>query len=143
MSGIEIAGLVIGTFPLLISGFEHYGKSVSALWRFHLAHKNCKHVLLYHHTLLEYNIEELLLPLVVDDDKLKRLIEDPAGKMWEDPELEERLKERLPGSYDVFLTIMIKINKLVEELKRELGVINPPFVPQVDEVSRDPVAAPA
>lgn len=30
MSGLEVAGVVLGAIPLVISGLEHYGQGVSA-----------------------------------------------------------------------------------------------------------------
>lgn len=67
-------------------------------------------------------MERLLLPLVVDDDEFSTLMADPAGKHWEDVELELRLRQRLPKSYDVFLEIIGNISGLVDSLKKELVV---------------------
>jgi len=136
MSGIELAGLVLGAFPILIHALESYREGAEVLkdwWQIQRAYKKCKHDLDYHRTIFEGNIERLLLPLVVDDDELKGLMDDPAGKAWEDEELEERLKERLPKSYSLFLDIMDSINKLMESLKKELGAHNPQFQAKTDE----------
>jgi hypothetical protein len=136
MSGVEIAGLILGAFPLLIHALEHYGKGAKVLtdwWRIQRAYTKCKQDLEYHKILFEDSVEQFLLPLVVDDDELKSLVDDPAGEAWEDEELEERLKERLPKSYTVFLNIMKDINELMETLKKELGVHNPQFVAKVNE----------
>jgi hypothetical protein len=137
MSGIEVAGLVLGAFPILIHALDSYQKGAEVLkdwWKIERTHKRCKQDLKYHRILFEGNIERFLLPLVVDDDELKTLMADPAGAGWEDQELETRLKERLPKSYDVFLDIMSDINELVDQLKKELGVHNTRFEASLDQV---------
>jgi hypothetical protein len=124
MSGIEIAGLVLGAFPVLLYALESYRKSAEGLtewWRIQRTVKKCRQDLQYHRILFEGNLERFLLPLVVDDDELQTLMADPAGEGWEDPELEVRLKQRLPKSYDLFIDIMEGIQELVESLKKELG----------------------
>ena len=140
MSGIELAGLVLGAFPLLLAALDRYRQGAEILtdwWRIQRAYKRCKHDLEYHRLLYEGNIERFLLPLVVDEDELKHLMADPAGKDWEDKAMEERLKERLPKSYHVFLDIIDDINQLMEALKAELGVQNKTFQSMIKKVCRN------
>ena len=137
MSGIEVAGLVLGAFPILIYALESYRKGAEVFgdwWRIEGAYIKCKQDLKYHQLLFEGNIERFLLPLVVDDDELKKLMKNPAGTAWEDPELEKKLQERLPKAYDTFLGVMIDINKLMESFKKALGVDNPKFQATVTKV---------
>ena len=125
MSGIEVAGLVLGAFPILLHTLESYREGAEVLkdwWRIDRAFKKCRQDINYHRILFEGNIERFLLPLVADEDELKVLMANPAGDDWEDPELEARLKERLPKSYDLFLDIIGEINTLMEVLKSDLGV---------------------
>ncbi|KAF2193527.1 hypothetical protein K469DRAFT_728735 [Zopfia rhizophila CBS 207.26] len=121
MGGIEVAGLVLGAFPLLIHALEHYHRGTV--------------VLKYHQILFKGNIERFLPPLVVDDDELKDPMADSGLEAWEDAELEERLKERLPNSYDLFLDIIGDINELMELLKKEIGVSNPQFQAKINETN--------
>jgi hypothetical protein len=103
-------------------------------WRIQRAYKKCRHDLNYHRILFEGNIERFLLPLVADDEELKSLMADPAGDAWEDQELEARLKDRLPRSYDLFLDIIGDIHELMESLKKELGIHNVNFQAKINEV---------
>jgi hypothetical protein len=138
MSGIEIAGLVLGAFPLLIHALENYREGAEALrdwWRIERAYKKCKQDLSYHQILFEGNVEQFLLPLVVDDDELKALMDDPAGQSWEDPALEQRLKDRLPKSYTLFLDIIGDISSLVDSMRTELGVKNVRFHAKIDQAN--------
>jgi hypothetical protein len=139
MSGIEIAGLVLGAFPLLIYALESYREGAEVVgdwWQVERAYTKCKQDLKYHQLLFEGNIERFLLPLVVDDDELKQLMENPAGTAWEDPELEKKLQERLPKAYDTFLGVMVDINKLMESFKKALGVNNQKFHTRVTRVRK-------
>tara|TARA_R110002003_G_scaffold284_2_gene18279 strand:- start:11134 stop:11562 length:429 start_codon:yes stop_codon:yes gene_type:complete len=125
MSGIEIAGLVLGAFPFLIRALETYREGAEVLkdwWQIERAYKKTHQDLQYHQLLFEGHVERLLLPLVVDEDELRALMADLAGKAWEDVELETRLQQRLPKSYNLFLDIIGNINGLMEALKRDLGV---------------------
>lgn len=138
MSGIEVAGLVLGAFPILIHALDRYREGAEVLmdwWRIQRAYKKCRQDLSYHQLLFEGNIERFLLPLVVDDDEMKALMADPAGDGWEDKELETRLQERLPKSYNLFLDIMANINELMETLKKELGINNIDFQATLSDVS--------
>jgi hypothetical protein len=137
MSGIEIAGLVLGAFPLLIHALESFregAEMVGDWWRIERAYRKCKQDLRYHRLVFEGNIERFLLPLIVDDDELRQLMKNPTGTAWEAPELEKKLQERLPKAYDTFLGVMIDINKLMESFKKALGVNSPEFRATVTKV---------
>ncbi|KAH6861234.1 hypothetical protein B0T12DRAFT_404359 [Alternaria alternata] len=139
MSGIEIAGLVLGAFPLLIHALESYRKGAELFgdwWQIERAYTKCRQNLKYHQLLFEGNIERFLLPLVVDDEELTQLMKDPAGTVWEDPELEKKLRERLPKAYDTFLGVMVDINELMENLKKALGVNDQKFRTRVTKDGR-------
>jgi hypothetical protein len=81
MSGIEVAGLILGSFPLLISALEHYRQSAEALgvfWKIRREHKVWVHDLRICELAFERNLEALLLPLIIDDDAVQDLIGDPG-----------------------------------------------------------------
>jgi hypothetical protein len=130
MSGVEIAGFVLAAFPLLISALEHYREGAEVLegwWKIKREYKKCKQNLNYHKLAFEENLEELLLPLIADDDELKRLIECPGGDKWNDPALEERLRERLPKTYSSYLDTIEMMKNVVQELDQALGMSKPHF----------------
>jgi hypothetical protein len=125
MSGVEVAGLILGAFPLLIQVLKSYREGAEAIndwWKIERAYKKTCQDLSYHEILFEGSVKQFLLPLVADDDELLVLMADPAGSAWENVELEVRLRQRLPKSYDLFLDIIGDINNLVDTLKKELGV---------------------
>ena len=69
MSGIEVVGLVLGAFPLLISAMEHYEdtkRRSSTWWRIRKAHRKDLGNLKDCDLLFRSHLEELLLPLLLD-----------------------------------------------------------------------------
>ncbi|KAI9894521.1 MAG: hypothetical protein M1814_001875 [Vezdaea aestivalis] len=124
MSGIEIAGLALGAFPVFLKALEGYRKSAELLenwWQIQRAYKKCKHDIEYHQTIFQQNIERLLLPLV-GDEELKGLMDDPGGRAWSSSDLESKLKSRMPKSYAPFVEIMHEFNSFMDSLGKELGV---------------------
>jgi hypothetical protein len=77
----EIAGFVLAAIPLMISGLEHYRESAEVLeswWKIKREYQKCMRNLKYHKVAFEENLEELLLPLIADEDKLQQLLNDPG-----------------------------------------------------------------
>ena len=137
MSGIEIAGLVLGAFPVLIEALERYRSGAGMFqdwWKFRRAYTEWEQELAYHHLLYERNLERFLLPLVVDDSELKTLVADPTSDKWADPELETRLKRHLQKEYDIVLSIIANINECIESLKNDLGLDNPALKVKLNQV---------
>lgn len=125
MSGIEAAGFVLAAFPLLISALEDYRQGFEVLedwWRIRKEYKKCKQDINLQKLVFEENLEELLRPLVRNEDELLLLISEPGGDGWKNRELEQRLKERLPKSYEIYLEIINEVNGVMENLKDELGI---------------------
>lgn len=125
MSGVEVVGFILAAFPLLISALEHYRESAEVIddwWQIKREYKKCRHDIQFHKLTFEGHLERFLLPLVVNDDEIESLLADPGGKGWKDPDMETRLKEQLPKSYDLFIETIDEINHLMQELKQELGV---------------------
>jgi hypothetical protein len=136
MSGVEVASFVLAAFPLMISALEHYRKSAEVLegwWKIKREYRKCKDNLNYHKVAFEENLEELLLPLIVDEDKLQRLLDDPGGPEWKDPELEKMLKERMPKTYSSYLDTIGMMMEVVEGLDDALGIKKANFRHRVDD----------
>ncbi|TVY53885.1 hypothetical protein LCER1_G004426 [Lachnellula cervina] len=125
MSGIEVAGLVLGAFPLMISALEHFRETAEVLegwWKIKCEYRKCMRNLKYHKLAFEENLEELLLPLVADEDKLQLLLKEPGGPAWKDQELEDTLRERMPKTYSSYSDTIEMMLETVEELDDALGM---------------------
>ncbi|KAF2119217.1 hypothetical protein BDV96DRAFT_642255 [Lophiotrema nucula] len=124
MSGLEIAGVLLGTFPLIISGLEHYrdvAKVAGFFWQVRKKYQKCRSDVLYHELIYKRNLKELLLPLVSDSEEVNRLIAEPGGQRWNSEALQQKLEERLQESYSLYIEIVNDMNETAEELRKELS----------------------
>ncbi|CAN9451693.1 unnamed protein product [Alternaria alternata] len=125
MSGLEVAGIVLGAFPLLLAAIEHWHDiaNIYELYRrTRRRYKECQHDIEYEKIICRRNLEALLTPILLDADEVDRLVADPGGQGWSDPALQERLEERLHGSYHVYREIITKMEDIVHKLKKELSI---------------------
>lgn len=125
MSGVEAAGFVLAAFPILISALEHHRQGYEVLedwWRFKKEYKKCKQDLKLQKLVFEENLEQLLRPLIQDEEDLRLLLAEPGGNKWKDGKLEQELKKRLPKSYESYSEIMDEVKDVMESLKDELGI---------------------
>lgn len=98
MSGVEIAGLVLGAFPIVVQLIEGYKEGCQPLtsWlRFRKTFLGLIQGIRYQETRLDNNVRRLLLPLVEEEEELNELLNNPGGDGWKDPKLEEALRCRL------------------------------------------------
>ncbi|KAJ5024205.1 hypothetical protein J3E72DRAFT_387566 [Bipolaris maydis] len=123
MSGLEVAGIVLGAFPLLISGIEHWrdvAKVGGFYWRIRKEYTKCQRDIQFHEIVYKNNLKELLFPLLHDVDEVGKLIANPGGLKWSDKALQKQLERRLKESYQLYLDTMAEMNEIAEELKKEL-----------------------
>jgi hypothetical protein len=126
MSGIEIAGLALGAFPIMLRLLDDYRKASETLddwWQIRRAYEDWKHDLDYHQMRFDQNSRLILTPMMVDYE-LEAFLRDPAGSNWKDKRWEPRLKERLSDSYDVVVKIISDVYDVMEKLKKELDNTN-------------------
>lgn len=120
MSGIEVAGLVLAGFPLLISAAEHYRKGFEPLvkWkRFRADFIQFIDAVDIQKQLFNLTLECFLRSADVDENELQLFMEDPSYEGWGRPLLLERLSLRLGPSVDVFLSAINTMNGLMLELQ--------------------------
>lgn len=137
MSGLDIAGLALGAFPLVLRLLDDYRKGAEAMgdwWRIRRAYVEWKHDLEYHRTAFELNSKLILMPLM-DDDELESFLNDPSGAAWKDKVWETRLRERLSDTYDAVLKLVSGIHDIIEAIGKELGVNNTNLQAKLNEVS--------
>ena len=125
MSGLEVAGVVLGAFPLLLAAIEHWhdiANTYELYRRIPRRYRECQQDIEYEKMMCRRNLEALLTPILQDADEVDRLVADPGGQGWNDPALQERLEERLHGSYHVYREIITKMEDVVYKLKKELSI---------------------
>lgn len=124
MAGIEVAGIVLGAIPLVISGLEHYAEGVSTIRIMFNAPSEFKSLsrrLRVEQKIFKNSIELLLHDCISDDQLLANLMSDTAdSKLWSDPDVERALRQKLQSSYSVYLDTMTSLETTLMEFRNRL-----------------------
>ncbi|KAK7420552.1 hypothetical protein QQX98_002751 [Neonectria punicea] len=125
MSGFEVAGIVLGALPLAIEALDRYrevAKRLGFWYKIRLEYQKCSDHLTYYRLAYRRHLKLLLLPLVLDDDKIQELLSDPGGKGWKNQAVGSLLEARLDESYELYLRHMTATAETMQKLNHELAV---------------------
>ncbi|CAG8956661.1 hypothetical protein HYFRA_00012205 [Hymenoscyphus fraxineus] len=120
MSGFEIAGLVLGAFPLLISAAEHYKKGFEPLrhWvRFRSEFLDFIDAVDIEKSIFDATLEEFLISADVPHEELQLLMTDPNYVGWHSEDLVNVLRSRLGHSDLVFKSTIRTLNQTLADLQ--------------------------
>lgn len=124
MSGIEVAGLVIGIVPIVVEILRSYGIAKNRLKAF--AH----HAQVVYDVRLRYRVAatnfsndcQLLLKAIVEDAReLSQMVDDPTHDGWRNPSLEDRLHTFLGRDYQLFEEVVLKIRDVLRATRIEIS----------------------
>jgi hypothetical protein len=122
MSGLEVAGVVLGALPLVISALEHYVNGLNTAKRFWLYKREMQSMMQLVKTersLFENTIEHLLTGIV----KAERMTEvRSGGHFWQDGDVELGLKNRLSYSYEIYHDNVRGMEASLQAIMRKLGL---------------------
>ncbi|CAG8980080.1 hypothetical protein HYALB_00013482 [Hymenoscyphus albidus] len=127
MSGIEIAGLALGAFPLLISAAEHYREGFEPLrrWkRFRSEFLMFINAVDIEKNIFDATLEEFLISADVPHEELQLFMTDPNYVGWHSEDLVEVLRSRLGPSYLVFMSTIKTLNETMVDLQDMLLLKN-------------------
>lgn len=123
MSGIEVAGLILGGLPLLISALEHYATMEElgrTWWKFRREYRKDLDRLRDIQLLYRGNMRTLLAPLqwdgTLDVAQVEALLEDPASQGWSDPQVGTVVSQRLGEFSDRYLQILTEMKEVIMKL---------------------------
>jgi hypothetical protein len=125
MSGLEIAGVVLGSVPLLISALEHYADGIRTIKSI-VAYKA-----LVENLALDFRVvnsgyrrgcERLLVRLRIEPDDIDELLSDPKGAKWSDPELDRELQRLLKEDYVVYKRLVSRVFQRLDRFSDKLGL---------------------
>ncbi|KAI9699903.1 MAG: hypothetical protein M1820_006965 [Bogoriella megaspora] len=124
MSGIEIAGLVLGAIPLLISALEHYEGALDSAyaffkWRGELSTAIRK--LLFQRTSYEQSVRILLNPITTEQE-LSDMMADSANTLWKSQDMAQALRGRLGEAYQAYMLNVEQIKRITESLAGKLDI---------------------
>ncbi|KAL6399890.1 hypothetical protein AUP68_17299 [Ilyonectria robusta] len=121
MSGFEVAGIVLGTIPLLVSALDAYcslmrdwGKAPSEL-------KSLNRQLTTERAKL-YNVCDQLISDVVPQRDIEPMLQDPFGPLWQAKETNEKIRRRLWRSYEPFQDTVQEVGEALDDVMQRLRV---------------------
>src|SRR5205809_3026823 len=120
VTGVETAGLVLATFPLVIEGLKFYLRGLETIrrWRHYVRFiEDLIRQINMERRKFKNNCTELLWDLVPAEE-LDSLLEDPGGFSWGN--LHTSLHERLGQSFDDFLKAVNDMTDRLDEFKEKL-----------------------
>ena len=124
-SGVEVAGLLLGVFPLVIEGLKFYLEGIQTIkkwWKYTSVIKHLIRRLRTEETKFYNTCTELLHDLVTAP-VLALLLEKPGGFYWKDADLQIKLRQRLGRSFNSYLEAVTDMTNVLDEFKDmlELG----------------------
>ncbi|OBS22579.1 hypothetical protein FPOA_08915 [Fusarium poae] len=123
MSGLEVAGIVLGSIPLVISTLEHYKNGVSLIQRYRRYERELQRLIrnLETEQVKLQNVCEKLLDGIVSPSLIDAMVEDPGGDLWTKKETHKAIRTRLWKSCDVFERTLRDIQTATDEMYDKLG----------------------
>ncbi|GAB7328725.1 hypothetical protein MBLNU13_g00639t3 [Cladosporium sp. NU13] len=125
MAGIEVAGLVLGGFSLVISAMEHYGtmeKMSRTWWKLKREHKRDLGRLRDCELMYRANIRTLLAPLeldgTIDNLQLETLLADLGDNGWQDDDVDAVLVRRLGERKERYFENLREMNSAIVKLAK-------------------------
>ena len=122
MSGIEVAGLVLGSLPLLLAGLQFYAEGIAVTkryWKYREEVNSLLDDLKAENAVYQNSIETLLLG-VVDAKNVEEFLANPGGELWKTSSFKRKLKKRLGTSYDPYFSTILKLRTTAETFKERL-----------------------
>jgi hypothetical protein len=125
MAGIEVAGLVLGGFSLVISALEHYAtieKMSRTWWKLKREHKKDLGRLRDCELMYRANIRMLLAPLeldgTIDNLQLETLLANLGDNGWHDDDVDAVLMRRLGERKERYFENLREMNSTIVKLAK-------------------------
>ncbi|KAK5701315.1 hypothetical protein LTR17_022687 [Elasticomyces elasticus] len=134
MSGLEVVGLLLGVFPLIISAMEHYEdvKGPTVIWRYiRRTHKRDYGKVKDCQFAFGLQLEKLLFPLladdVVDEAQYEQLLAEAGSDNWKQSHVETALSDRLGDRCERYLEVLEELKEAMNKLCTATRVDDPAF----------------
>ncbi|KAK4450353.1 hypothetical protein QBC34DRAFT_494000 [Podospora aff. communis PSN243] len=125
MSGFEVAGIAIGSIPIIVSALKASNNALKPgpihRWRFYARELKLLMRKLEVEHLKLLTVFERLLNGIVPDSQIDIMTNNPFGPLWKDPTTAERIQKRLGPSADAFESGVQEIREAMEEIGILLG----------------------
>ncbi|RSL54255.1 hypothetical protein CEP54_010006 [Fusarium duplospermum] len=107
MSGFEVAGVVLGAFPIALAALEKYregAKRVNLFYAIRREHKKSR--------------DELVFNNLIS----KNFLPPRAGPGWREKELDDLLQKRMKDGYTLYFDYMAEMKRIMDELNQVLAL---------------------
>lgn len=127
MSGIEVAGLVLGALPLLLQGIDSYASSLSRIDQTVNPSRELSKARdrLYLESVIFDNTCRILLAGITSPEEIDALLREPEGKQWKEPSLQWKFEQILDSS-------SIPAQKAISEIHGAVSKLRKSFYQKVD-----------
>ncbi|KAK3361347.1 hypothetical protein B0T24DRAFT_599678 [Lasiosphaeria ovina] len=112
MAGFEIAGVVLGTIPLVISALGHYGNGLATILIRTLDSERVK---------LQDVCEKMLVGLA-PHSKVEDMVNGPLGPLWSDQLMQSKIKTRSWRSAGPFERTVTDMKTAIDEMIQRLDL---------------------
>lgn len=123
-TGIEVAGLVLGAIPLVLSALENYENFLDptkSFFKYQGELSRATRQLANCYTSYEQSIQILLTP-IADPQELQDMMENTGSELWKDNEIDEALQKRLGTSYRACIRTVREIEGAMMSIAKHLNI---------------------
>ncbi|KAG5796280.1 hypothetical protein H9Q69_004706 [Fusarium xylarioides] len=121
MSGFEIAGIVLGTLPLVVTALEAYSNFMRDWGKAPAELRSLNRQLSTERVRL-CNVCEQLISDVVAQRDIEPMLQDPFGPLWQAKETNDRIRRRLWDSYSPFEDTVKEVGEALESVMMRLRI---------------------
>ncbi|KAI8211608.1 hypothetical protein K4K52_010122 [Colletotrichum sp. SAR 10_76] len=124
MSGFEVAGIVLGTIPLLISALEHYKEGISTIRAWRNYDRELRSLIrnLQTERVRFQDVCEKLLVGLVSQRQIESMVDDPFGPAWQEEKVRAKIEARLWRSFNNFEDIVKDMEEAAKEMRTKLDL---------------------
>lgn len=125
MSGVEIAGIILGAYPIILEALDTYRdawRKLEEWWEFKRTFEDFVDDVGIQLLIFEDNLEKLLAPFVDSDRQMGILLNNPQGPEWRSARMEEKLRSRLTRAYVPYMSLARRMKETLEDLSKLLGI---------------------
>jgi hypothetical protein len=122
MSGLEVAGVVLGSLPIVISALEHYANGVHTAKRYWRYKSELRSLILQINTErgIFINTLEQLLGGLVGIEQMTEFLSNPGGKVWQGVNVQ--LKQRLRSAYEIYFGNVNGMARSLQRIREKLAL---------------------
>lgn len=121
MSGFEVAGIVLGTLPLVVTALETYSNFLRDWGKAPAELRSLNRQLSTERVRL-CNVCEQLISDVVPQRDVEPMLQDPFGPLWQEKDTNDRIRQRLWDSYGPFEDTVKEVEEALNSVMQRLRI---------------------